>query len=187
MIERALPLPQLAFEKLLIILAAIWRNRNDVLWNEKSQALAQIVLSSLSWLQEFQVVRKPSTTQIAVQQRSWKPPKHGFVKLNVDGSYIAQKTTGGTGGVVRDDQGKFIAAFAKPIFYVVSAKQVELMAIKEGLLLLISLGQMGQKNIQVEYDCSEAVAAMNSVHHEGMIEAGLIDDIKELMKVFSSV
>ena len=39
----------------------------------------------------------------------------------------------------------------------------------------------------METDCLEVVAAISSKTHEGMLEAGLIDDIKEILKTFASV
>ncbi|KAL6134330.1 hypothetical protein ACLB2K_066562 [Fragaria x ananassa] len=146
MVDIAFTLPQDTFEKLLTVLDALWRNRNNMLWNNKAQTPTDIVLSSLSWLHEFQVVRQSDTAQsIKVKQR-WKPAKAGYVKLNVDGSYLPQKTIGGTGGVIRDAQ------------------------------------ELAWQNVQVESDCAEAVAAVNTVRYEGMTEADPIDDIKELMK-----
>ncbi|KAL6219304.1 hypothetical protein ACLB2K_007063 [Fragaria x ananassa] len=77
-----------------------------------------------------------------------------------------------------------VITFAKPVLYVASAKQVELWAIKEGLILLQTLKV---SNVEVETDCLEAVAAISSKTQEGMLEAGLIDDIKEILKTFASV
>lgn len=101
--------------------------------------------------------------------------------MNVDGSFIAQHTFGGTCGVIRNSQGEFIAAFSMHVQHIASPKHVELVAMKEGLKLLRTLGY---SNVVIETDSLEAVAAVNAINHEGMMEAGLIDDIKVLIKVF---
>ncbi|KAL6140798.1 hypothetical protein ACLB2K_059091 [Fragaria x ananassa] len=179
MLDRALTMPQDLFETLLVVLSALWKNRNNMLWQNKSKTHTDIVLGALLWLQEFHVVRKPVSAPTVKKKLKWKPAEDGYYKLNVDGSYLPQKTNGGVGGVVQNSQGKFMAAFAKPMLFMASVKQVELSAIKEGQLLVKS---MQLNNVLVETDCSEAVSAIRAIQHETMEEAGLIDDIKEFIE-----
>ncbi|KAL6133767.1 hypothetical protein ACLB2K_066001 [Fragaria x ananassa] len=133
MLDRALNMPQDLFEKLLVVLSALWKNRNDILWQNKSKPHTDIVLGALSWLQEFHVVWKPVSAPTMKKKLKWKPAEDGCCKLNVD------------------------------------VKQVELSAIKEGLLLVKS---MQLNNVLVETDCTEAVSAIRAVQHETMEEAG---------------
>lgn len=41
----------------------------------------------------------------------WQPPRQGAVKLNVDGSFWEQDRCMGAGGLIRDDQGKWLCGF----------------------------------------------------------------------------
>jgi hypothetical protein len=40
----------------------------------------------------------------------WVNPLHGLVKVNVDASFSAERLAGGTGAVIQDECGHFIAA-----------------------------------------------------------------------------
>ncbi|XP_009804964.1 uncharacterized protein [Nicotiana sylvestris] len=50
-----------------------------------------------------------------VMKHQWHPPPHGKVKINTDGSYIKESGKAGIGGIIRDDEGNFIMAFAMSI------------------------------------------------------------------------
>lgn len=71
-----------------------------------------IMLTSLSWLEEFRKARQAEAKRKKRAKASWKPVLNGFLKLNVDGSFLPQITHGGTGGVLRNNTGQFQAAFA---------------------------------------------------------------------------
>jgi hypothetical protein len=70
----------------------------------------------------------------------WKRPLPRQVKLNVDASYHADVCTGAGGAVIRDYEGKFIAASTQIIPHVASATAAGALAMKEGLKLAVLLG-----------------------------------------------
>ncbi|XP_061993484.1 uncharacterized protein LOC133711368 [Rosa rugosa] len=136
MLENALHLKKELFAKLLMILWALWKNKNNLLWNSTKQSADALVLSSLAWLEDFtkaQQVKKSSHSKL---RKTWKPAESGVWKLNVDESFIPNTTLGGVGGVLRDGAGQFQVAFAKPIPDVAYDRQVELRAVDEGLNLV---------------------------------------------------
>ncbi|KAM5552059.1 hypothetical protein ABKV19_026762 [Rosa sericea] len=179
MLDHAMHLKPETFEKLLMIIWALWKNRNNMLWKQTSQSAQDILLSSLAWLEEFHAARKPVRQPKVMRQKRWKPTSNGRWKLNVDGAFLPQMTKGGAGGVLRDANGQFIAAFAHPVQHISSSKHVELQALKEGLDLLTS---MGLQNVTIESDCLEATEEVMSDNYEFSIHAGLIDDIKMAMQ-----
>jgi ribonuclease HI len=61
------------------------------------------------------------------------------VKLNIDASFIGDERAGGTGAVLRDYQGNFIAASCKYLPHVASLEMAEAIAMKEGLSLANSI------------------------------------------------
>ncbi|XP_062028858.1 uncharacterized protein LOC133744840 [Rosa rugosa] len=97
-------------------------------------------------------------------------------KLNVDGAFISQESNGGTGGILRSSGGAFQAAFAKPVFHVNSAKQVKLLAIKEGLQFINNL-QI--QNVIIETDCLVAVQEIASTAVNLSVTSSLVIDIQK--------
>lgn len=82
---------------------------------------------------------KNSENKTRRHTKKWKPAAGGKWKMNVDGSFITPIRHGGTGGILRDDQGNFKEDFAILVSTVASAKQIDLCAIKEGLRLVRTL------------------------------------------------
>ncbi|KAL6188910.1 hypothetical protein ACLB2K_040301 [Fragaria x ananassa] len=127
---------------------------------------------------------------------SWKPVLNGFLKLNVDVSFLPQITHGGTGGVLRNNTGQFQAAFAAHTNSIASAKQVEddafrrllqsiqILAIKEGLEML---KRMHLSNVIAESDCLEATVDIYNSQNSSVAKAGLIDDIRIDLNTWQSV
>ncbi|XP_062021145.1 uncharacterized protein LOC133737643 [Rosa rugosa] len=176
MLERATSLKPELFAKLSMILWPLWRNRNNCLWNGSKQTAHDISLSSFAWLEDFQKARQSTTAgNNAQQEKVWEPAAYGALKLNVDAAFLPQHTKGGIGGVIRDAQGKFVAAFASPVAHTASPKQCELIAIRAGLDLLHSLRI---QHVIVESDCMEAIAEIQCRDHTFLANGGLIDDIK---------
>ncbi|KAL5762916.1 hypothetical protein ACOSP7_019180 [Xanthoceras sorbifolium] len=64
----------------------------------------------------------------------WSPPPAGSLKLNSDAAVKPGCSMMGSGAVVRDSQGKVVAASAKPLLGFFPAELGELLALREGLL-----------------------------------------------------
>ncbi|KAM5577974.1 hypothetical protein ABKV19_008339 [Rosa sericea] len=185
MLECAHTLPPDIFAKLLMIIWAIWKNRNNFLWNGTEQSAQDILLSSFTWLDEFQKARNTSQPSPVKQQRQrWKPAENGAFKLNVDAAFLSNQIRGGLGGVLPNAFGKFVAAFATPIAHTASPKQCELYAISAGLDLLASLHI---QNVVVESDCIEVIAEALCPDHSLLANGGLVDDIKRAVRNIPSV
>ena len=111
------------------------------------------------WYEDFRKARRitnnnDGTSQV---QKQWKPADHGSVKMNVDGSFIAGASKGGVGGILRNDTGTFMAAFAVPVHALASAMQIELLAMQEGIKILKR--QQYSKAV-LETDCLQAILAI---------------------------
>ncbi|XP_062012177.1 uncharacterized protein LOC133728759 [Rosa rugosa] len=94
---------------------------------------------------------------------------------SINGCSIAQESYGGTGGVLRDSNGAFQAAFSKPVFHVNSAPQVELLAIKEGLQFIKNL-QI--QNAIIETDCLVAVQEITGTALNLSVTSNIVLDIQ---------
>ncbi|KAL5834454.1 hypothetical protein ACOSQ4_013951 [Xanthoceras sorbifolium] len=100
---------------------------------------ADLVSWSLSLLREFQGTQKvfgsPPQPPRQPCSASWSPPPAGSLKLNTDAAVKSGFSVMGSGAVVRDSQGKVVAASAKPILGFFPAELGELLALREGLLV----------------------------------------------------
>lgn len=93
MLEQVVSLTTEKFDKLLMGLWAIWRNRNDTLWSQKPQSTADILCGTMAWYHEFAVANNSSASKIKVGSRpKWKAPAPGTLKLNVDGAFLHNGT-----------------------------------------------------------------------------------------------
>ncbi|XP_062013599.1 uncharacterized protein LOC133729988 [Rosa rugosa] len=179
MLEQALHLTKESFAKLLMILWALWQNRNNMLWNNVQKPANVLVLSSFAWLEDFTKAHKTDKLSHPKQKKTWTPAAAGQWKLNVDGSFLPSSLHGSVGGVLRDEAGNFKAAFATPIPNVAAAKQVELYAIKEGLKWVSTL-QIS--NVVVETDCLEAVLSIGEQQYTQVLDEAILDDIRQVLQ-----
>ncbi|KAL6130521.1 hypothetical protein ACLB2K_068900 [Fragaria x ananassa] len=185
MIEQATSLSDDKFQKLLLIIWGLWRNRNNMLWSDKQQTAQEIICGTMSWYHEFTTINYPQQKPSKTSQRvKWFPPAVDHLKLNVDGAFMPNETEGGVGGILRDNQGIVVAAFTKHISGINSANQAELEAIRAGLIWLKTYNF---HNCILETDCQVAVNEVQLQDYISLEYGNIIDDIHELLEGFDDV
>jgi ribonuclease HI len=111
------------------------------------------------------------------------PPVEGGVKINSDGRFEAADGYGAGAAVIRDRQGRVLAAQYRwygPVHEVLVA---EARAAKDGLELAL---QLGHQRVVLESDSSILVSAIKSSTEDRSIIAGIRRDIRELCRLFIS-
>ena len=88
--------------------------------------------------------------QTKIKRHGWSQPPEGVIKLNVDAAFHQDTGTGGTGAVLRDEAGFFVAAFCSDIPFVEDASTTEARGLRDGLLLA---NEVGCNKIYVKADC----------------------------------
>ncbi|KAL5781025.1 hypothetical protein ACOSP7_006054 [Xanthoceras sorbifolium] len=156
--------------------------QNAVCHSKSPRVSADLVSWSLSLLREFQGTQKVfgSPLQPPRQPRSspWLPPPAGSLKLNTDAAVKASCSVMGSGAVVRDSQGKVVAASAKPLLGFFPAELGELLALREGLLLAKEFNLIIE---WVELDAATVVArVLNSLPCSVMDP--IFSDVKALFR-----
>ena len=88
----------------------------------------------------------------------WERPPLGWKKLNTDGSWLRVADRAGCGGLVRDDQGEWIAGFTR---YIGSTNSftAELWGLREGLILCCNLNI---EALVVELDAQAVVEVLKN-------------------------
>jgi ribonuclease HI len=88
----------------------------------------------------------------------WLKPMPRYVKVNVDASFHEQSCSGSAGAIIRDYEGKFVAASGIIIPHVSSVAMAEAMAMRAGLELA---NRLGFNRVIAESDSLETVEACN--------------------------
>ncbi|KAL6215320.1 hypothetical protein ACLB2K_014751 [Fragaria x ananassa] len=89
LLERAVTLTPAMFDKFLVLLWSIWRNRNEVLWRDKGKSHHQIIIAAMAWYEEYlqaNVAHQKSSAANRQRGRFWKPPIGTALKLSVNGA-----------------------------------------------------------------------------------------------------
>jgi ribonuclease HI len=90
----------------------------------------------------------------------WARPEVRHTKVHIDDSYHVDLHAGSLGAVIRDHNGKFIAASTLYLLHVASAAATEAMAMREGLALATRLGC---NDVIMESDSMETMKACMGV------------------------
>ena len=93
------------------------------------------------------------------RKTKWEPPLAGWVKLNVDGSFVQQSGESGVGVIARDNEGHVIFSAWRAIFNCQDAAEAEAWACLEGLRLA---AQWIHEPVIVESDCASIVQALQA-------------------------
>ena len=64
-----------------------------------------LMLSSFTWLEDYQKANGVSKQPKKVIMQVWKPVTNGNMILNVDAAFLSNQHHGGIGGILRDSAG----------------------------------------------------------------------------------
>ena len=110
----------------------------------------------------------------------WVAPPLGWFKLNTDGSSLGNPGLARGAGIIRNHLGDWVGGFSRAIGYTTSV-QVELRALKDGLILAIDLGIL---NLEIEMDSLVAVELLNSFTTPNAFLSSIVADCRYLMERF---
>ena len=74
-----------------MIILGLWNNRNDILWENKSQRALDIVMGAFTWLSNYHKAQCLSTVRITKLKKLWKLDE--VSKLNIDGAFMSNTMT----------------------------------------------------------------------------------------------
>lgn len=152
----------------------IWVARCAATFESKAMKARAICLRVLQRVQLINLITCPTRKYTRIQENSleimgishtrvrpkqgvwckWDTLSRGWFKLNIDGSAIGEKIT--VGGIIREDQGKFIGGFS--VWYGTRTNTLaELLALRHGLLMCLA---MNIAQVCVESDSMVVVMAV---------------------------
>lgn len=142
----------------------VWCWRNNMIFEEQPWRIHEVLRKVYVSHDEFLDYFLPQGVDVASAKLTshWTPPPIGYVKVNVDGSFLENCSRMGAGGILRDHTGGWIAGFSYPQTGG-DALLAELLAIQRGLELCHT---KGFEQIICESDSLEAVQlfSMDSTH-----------------------
>ncbi|KAK9984218.1 hypothetical protein SO802_033743 [Lithocarpus litseifolius] len=96
-----------------------------------------------------------ATKKLTLRSIRWEKPNAGWMKLNTDGSSIGTLGLAGSGGVIRDEEGKWVIGYGRKIGSA-NSFLAELWALRDGLLLCL---QSHAQAVVIEMDAKVIVDA----------------------------
>uniref|UniRef100_A0ACD5ZDA9 Uncharacterized protein n=1 Tax=Avena sativa TaxID=4498 RepID=A0ACD5ZDA9_AVESA len=134
-----------------------WNIRNKVNAGESILDPGMVCSKIERLLVDFLSLKKSDKPPKPPDIHKWAKPPDNHVKVNFDGSYLADAGAGGWGYVIRDQAGNFIAAGSVP--HLGSALHFEVVAC---LAAIQGANEIGANRIIFESDASTLVEALKS-------------------------
>ncbi|XP_057426454.1 uncharacterized protein LOC130719872 [Lotus japonicus] len=156
----------------------IWKWRNNMIFEASPWSLEEAwrwMAHKYDELLRF-LVAPAGLEDGSGMQRNWVPQAAGIVKLNIDVSFRETQQCMRSGGLLRDDQSRWIFGFhshhdgGNPLLY-------EALALKQGLELI---WERGYRDVICEIDCQELVTRLEQEEVERFFP--ILNDIRSLLK-----
>ncbi|XP_074351477.1 uncharacterized protein LOC141690587 [Apium graveolens] len=144
---------------------AIWRHRNDVVWNKRYSNVNRVVALAKQYLLQWkfaQVNYSNASSRCEVQGDgaiTWVRPQGNSIKVTVDAALFTDRNEYGVGLVARDAQGQVVAARTRCYMGMVAVEIAEAIAIREALSWI---KDHDWQEVQLESDCLAAVQGIRS-------------------------
>ena len=110
--------------RLVMIAWALWCNRNEILHGGEGKIGPTVALWVATYLQEYWSAIESNSGAVSNRflhlsetqmQSAWLPPSSDSFKINMDGAFFSTKNRVSIGVVIRDSQGRLMAALCKKI------------------------------------------------------------------------
>ncbi|GMI78630.1 hypothetical protein like AT2G34320 [Hibiscus trionum] len=158
------------------VLWMVWLMRNDIIFKGKNMDETQLIFLvryRLAWWirsksrdEEISVESLTADMRLAsilwkakIKVRTmlkWEPPPLEFLKMNVDGASLVEKTGCGIGGVMRDHSGMELVKFSEAS-EINPPAITELLAINRGNDIFMASTWACRSRLIVESDCAQVV------------------------------
>ncbi|CAN1808037.1 Putative ribonuclease H protein At1g65750 [Linum perenne] len=96
----------------------LWKSRNDRVFNGNQESPRELASKISAWVNTIRsaVQEKgpmdPAGSRKVRSDIAWEPGPDEWVVLNTDGSVLHNSKSAAAGGLIRDDSGRFLAAFS---------------------------------------------------------------------------
>jgi hypothetical protein len=158
-----------------------WLERNRVREGERRMEPVHLACIARKTSDEFLAIGSQRPVSAARRMRRWVRPTEDVLKINSDGAYRSETSTGGWGFVIRDCDGQVIKAGAGQCPHLLEALHAELLACLAGVR---AAGELGMSKVIIETDSMLARLALESNSFALALTGGVVYEIKSLMNLF---
>lgn len=143
----------------------LWKNRNELIWQQRSREPTDLVQSAFSVLNQWKSVQDRTFDRFLGHMTNedgaehWSLPMPGRVKVNTDAAIFEDTTCFSYAFVARDQEGALIEARSRCSFGRPDPELAEAMGIREALTWIKNFSYA---NVTVESDCLQVVQAIRS-------------------------
>ena len=175
-------------ELIVAVCWSIWHSRNLAIFKNKredshlSVAAAEALVQSYKRIQMPQMSKSPPTS-LAIQQK-WSYPPEGWFKVNVDAAVKMEQQRTGLGIVIRNSEGKVMAAAMRPTKFLSKVDAAEAEAAKFGLEIAENVGCFP---LIIESDSKEVVELISIKKSTRTEIFWVISEIQDRMKRLKKV
>jgi ribonuclease HI len=159
----------------------LWLARNEAREEVAVEDPDAIARRSLYLVEEWRNLKSVPPTRRLRSVEHWLPPEDGWCKANADGSFRMSSGAGGTGVVLRDHRGGFLAAECHFLPSVSDPERAELIACKRALELT---KRQGWEKVCLETDCLGVITKLRSKEMDRSVHGPLVEEVKFLLKGF---
>lgn len=144
---------------------AIWRARNDVVWNHKRSQVNKIVAAAKQYLVQWRCAQdrviyiQPSSMQEGDGAFSWVVPQENIIKITVDAAVFEDQSAYGLCLVARNSDGQLLQGRMRCLQERVAPEFADVMAVKKALSWC---QQSDWLRVEIETDCLAVVQAIRS-------------------------
>ncbi|CAN1786029.1 Putative ribonuclease H protein At1g65750 [Linum perenne] len=166
-----------------IIALNLWKARNRLIFEGANQSSIELSEQCKYWInlvlsswKTCQLGREAPGLARQTQLVAWRPGDEGWFILNTDGSRYTHSGSTAIGGLIRNDQGKFVHAFTANLGDC-SITRAEICAIVQGMKLAWDLGI---RKLLIQSDSTAAVAILlrDDTNHQHAILALEFQELK---------
>lgn len=173
-------------ERIIMLCWAIWRSRNDFVWNNRRWQPMKIVAKAWEYLSQWNAAQSrsfsaPITPPVPGDGAvCWVKPQHNGVKITCDAAIFEELGISGAGLIARDHDGTLISAKSKTTPEVLKPVLAEAIAVKEALSWA---KEMESRPITVETDCLVVVQLIRSTAPMRSRLGQVIEDCRDLIRL----
>ncbi|CAN1127155.1 Putative ribonuclease H protein At1g65750 [Linum perenne] len=161
----------------------LWHRRNRLVFQAENSSAREVCSQVKFWVHFYsscwkalQVSREAPGLARQAHLIGWRPAEEGCFTLNSDGSLYTNPNRAAAGGVIRDDNGRFVSAFSMNLGSC-SVMRTELRGIVEGMKRAWNIGI---RNLRIQSDSEAAVKMLTTPGYSSNQHESLIQQFAEL-------
>ncbi|KAL6503124.1 hypothetical protein OROHE_023753 [Orobanche hederae] len=170
---------------MVMICWTLWKSRNDLIWNQRSLEMSEVVESAKANLIQWQSVQDRTFDRFMGfmthedGQERWNLPMCDRIKINVDAAIFDSSSCYSYAIVIRDHNGALLEAVSSCKQATVTPELAEAVGIKEALSWVKN---QGKENVDIESDCLQVIQAIRCSFSSRSYLGKIVEECKQLME-----